>query len=136
MRRPGWDYLMGVEGKHSLILPGAQINSKRGEEGHSSGCTWPAALTLTNSGSTLKSVCSTTPKSSAGSSLGRVRCVKVWPPRGDSANPDDGAGWALAVLDLTHLLSSWARLGLWAAGFKSWLCLTMGPRGGFQFPHL
>ena len=32
---PGWDYLVGVEGKNSLILPGTQIYSKLGEERHS-----------------------------------------------------------------------------------------------------
>lgn len=35
--RPGWDYLVGVERENSLILSGAQIYSKLGEEGHSPG---------------------------------------------------------------------------------------------------
>lgn len=30
--RPGWDYPMGVQGKDSLILPGAQIYPKLGKE--------------------------------------------------------------------------------------------------------
>lgn len=45
MGRPGWDYLMGVEGKTSLILPGAQINSKPGRRGtaQGKGCAWSVA---------------------------------------------------------------------------------------------
>ena len=30
--RPGWDYLVGVQGKNSLSLPGAQIYSKLRKE--------------------------------------------------------------------------------------------------------
>lgn len=110
MGRPGWDYLMGGEGKTSLILPGAQINARPGRRGTAQGraCAWSAAPTLTNSGSTLKSVCSTTPKSGAGSNLGRMRCAKVWPPHRDGANSDDREAWALGAQDITHLLSWWA----------------------------
>lgn len=120
---------MGVEGKNSLILPGAQICSKPGEES-------PAAPTLTNSGSTLKSVCSTTPKSGGGSSLGRGRHVRLWPPHRARANLEDGAGWALGTLDIARLLSWWALLGFWGAGLRSWLCFTVAPMEGFQFPDL
>lgn len=47
MGRPGWDYLMGVGGKTSLILPGAQINSKPGRRGTAQGrgCAWSVAPT-------------------------------------------------------------------------------------------
>lgn len=69
---------MGLPGghgrKHSLILPGALTDSQLGEKrpcGAGGGGCLPAAPTLTRPGSTLKSVCSTTPKSGAGSSLGR-----------------------------------------------------------------
>lgn len=99
VERPGQDYPMGVERKDILILPGAQIYSKLGEERHSlgEGHAWPKAPTLTSSGSTLKSVCSTTPKSCGGSSLGRVRSMRMQPPPGDSANMGDGQGghWGL-----------------------------------------
>lgn len=66
------DYLVGVEGKNSLILPGAQIYAKPGKEGprRAQGHTWPEAPTLTSPGSTLKSVCSASPRSGVGSSLG------------------------------------------------------------------
>lgn len=37
VERPGQDYPMGVERKDILILPGAQIYSKLGEERHSLG---------------------------------------------------------------------------------------------------
>ena len=106
--RPGWDYPVGVEGRNSLILPGAQIYSKPRKERHSrgEGHAWPVTPTLTNPGSTLKRVCSTTPKSGAGRSLGRERSVRVWPPHRDSTNWDDKAEWALGALDVS-CLPSW-----------------------------
>lgn len=32
---PGWDYPVGMEGRNSLILTGAQVYSKLGEERYS-----------------------------------------------------------------------------------------------------
>lgn len=83
---------------------GAQIYLKLEEDRHSLGggarlTQAPSPSPLTSPGSTLKSVCSTTPKSGVGSSLGRVRRVRVWPPPRDSVTLGDrqGGHWRLWI---------------------------------------
>lgn len=122
---------VGVEGKNSLIPPGAQIYSKLEEDGHSpgGGRAWPKPPhpPLTSPGSTLKSVCSTTPKSGAGSSLGRVRRVRVWPPPRDSANLGDrqGGHWRLWISSASVLCGvGW--------GFADWVEILALPPHGAQ----
>lgn len=72
-----------------------------GEASQGEGRAWPGAHTLTSPGSTLKSVCSTTPKSGVGSSLCRERRVRVWPPHRDSSSRGDRVEWVLGALALS-----------------------------------
>lgn len=132
---PGWDYLVaGGCGREEQPNPAwrpdllkagggqAQPGTARG-----GGRAWPKLPhpPLTSPGSTLKSVCSTTPKSGAGSSLGRVRRVRVWPPPRDSANLGDrqGGHWRLWISSASVLCGvGWS--------FADWVeILALPPRG-------
>lgn len=135
--RPGWDYLVGVEGKYSLIPPGTQLYPKLGEKEAQSrerAC-WPAAPTLTSPGSTLKSICSTTPKSGVGSSLSRGRHVWVRLP-GGRFRLDDTVGGTLGALDFSCLFSwGWGWLRLWRPELNPGSTSPQDPGNGFIFPN-
>lgn len=120
MGRPGWiDYLAGVEGKNSLILPGAQIYSKPGEEGTAGHRSMPGRGPHTHqSRQHLEECLFRDAKERCGQQPGRVRSLGVWPSH--RTVPTWAPGGALA--------------GTLETGFKSWLCLTRRPRGDFRFP--
>lgn len=64
-----------------------------------------------------------------------MRSMRVCPPPGHSASLGDGQGahWGLWLVPSLLLVALARAL---QTGLKSWLCLTVGPRGGFQISPL